>query len=233
MFRVPRQIIPAHKLLILQAITYFQPMFVSMENVPGAGREKNIKYLLIIVSSLLQMGYQVSTTQTSASLYGDPQDRERLIVLASKRGYKLPRLLATHGVENKPRAVTAGDALGDLEDVEPVLDTMGGLAPLRNGGHVLYHYKEDFTGAYDKRYVLNRDVPAKTVTKKNTMKHYKHDRPVTVRERARLQGFPDSHKFAGSKTQVSDQIGNAVPVGLATAIGRAIVESYNVGYHCS
>lgn len=219
-------------LTFLEAIRYFQPMFVSMENVPGVGREKNIKYLLKIVSSLLQLGYQVRTTKTSASLYGDPQDRMRLIVLASKRGYKLPQLIATHGVKNKPRAVTAGDALGDLEDVEPVLDSMGGLAPLRNGRHVLYHYKEDFTGAYDKRYILNRDLPAKTVTKGNTMKHYKHDRPVTVRERARLQGFPDGHKFAGSKPQdMRDQIGNAVPVGLATAIGRAIVESYNYGYH--
>ena len=161
-----------------------------MENVPGVGREKNIKYLLKIVSSLLQMDYQVRTTKTYATLYGDPQDRERLIVLASKRGYKLPQLVATHGVDDKPRVMTVGDALGYLEDVEPVLDTMGGMAPLRNGGHVLYHYKEDYSGTYDERYILSRDKPAKTLTKGNTMKHYKHDRPVTVRERAKLQGFP-------------------------------------------
>ena len=51
------------------------------------------------------------------------------------------------------------------------------------------------------------------------------DRPLTPREAARLQGFPDDFVFTGSRYDVRHQIGNAVPVPLARAIGRAIHRS--------
>jgi DNA (cytosine-5)-methyltransferase 1 len=46
------------------------------------------------------------------------------------------------------------------------------------------------------------------------------DRPITHREAARLQSFPDHFEFDGTKIQVARQIGNAVPPGLAEAIAR-------------
>lgn len=46
------------------------------------------------------------------------------------------------------------------------------------------------------------------------------DRPITHREAARLQSFPDHFEFEGTKIQVARQIGNAVPPGLAEAIAR-------------
>lgn len=52
--------------------------------------------------------------------------------------------------------------------------------------------------------------------------HPKYDRPLTPREAARLQGFPDSFVFLGTRHDIRHQIGNAVPVSLATAIGEAI-----------
>jgi DNA (cytosine-5)-methyltransferase 1 len=48
--------------------------------------------------------------------------------------------------------------------------------------------------------------------------HPKADRPITHYEAALLQGFPPKYKWVGSKVQIARQIGNAVPVGLATAI---------------
>lgn len=48
------------------------------------------------------------------------------------------------------------------------------------------------------------------------------DRPISHREAARIQGFPDAFRFAGSKVEVARQIGNAVPVGLAEAIARHV-----------
>ena len=45
----------------------------------------------------------------------------------------------------------------------------------------------------------------------------------------RLQSFPDSFRFFGDRGDVLDQIGNAVPVNLAEAIGKSVMESYRLG----
>lgn len=55
--------------------------------------------------------------------------------------------------------------------------------------------------------------------------HPKQDRPLTPREAARLQGFPDDHVFSGTRYHVRHQIGNAVPVPLAEAIGKGILDA--------
>lgn len=55
--------------------------------------------------------------------------------------------------------------------------------------------------------------------------HPLQDRPLTPREAARLQGFPDEHVFFGTRHDVRHQIGNAVPVPLARAIGQSIREA--------
>ncbi len=45
--------------------------------------------------------------------------------------------------------------------------------------------------------------------------HPHENRAITLREAARLQTFPDDYMFAGSRSQIAEQIGNAVPVELA------------------
>ena len=53
--------------------------------------------------------------------------------------------------------------------------------------------------------------------------HPLRDRPLTPREAARLQGFPDTFAFEGTRYDVRHQIGNAVPVPLAAAVGGSIL----------
>jgi DNA (cytosine-5)-methyltransferase 1 len=52
--------------------------------------------------------------------------------------------------------------------------------------------------------------------------HPKETRPLTVREYARIQTFPDTYSFSGGMANQYKQIGNAVPVKLALAMGKQI-----------
>ena len=52
--------------------------------------------------------------------------------------------------------------------------------------------------------------------------HPKQHRPITHREAARLQSFPDHFVFTGSKIEIARQIGNAVPPGLAARVADVV-----------
>jgi len=73
---------------------------------------------------------------------------------------------------------------------------------------------------------LDPDRPALTVTGYvfNKFVHPFQDRFITPREAARLQDIPDDFRFVGTLTSVQQQVGNAVPVRLAAALARAVVE---------
>ena len=86
-----------------------------------------------------------------------------------------------------------------------------------------YYVKEDKNrkGGPNMRLIrLDPDKPSLTVTGYifNKFVHPYENRYITVREAARLQGFPDEVEFKGSLTSTQQQVGNAVPVQLAEAI---------------
>ena len=58
---------------------------------------------------------------------------------------------------------------------------------------------------------------------KNQYLHPEQNRPITHREAARLQSFPDNFIFTGSKIQVAKQIGNAVPCKLAARVADSVM----------
>ena len=79
---------------------------------------------------------------------------------------------------------------------------------------------------------LSWDEPSLTLTcapaqKQTERCHPDETRPLTVREYARIQTFPDGWEFKGSLSSQYRQIGNAVPVNLGHAIGRALVRLLN------
>jgi DNA (cytosine-5)-methyltransferase 1 len=56
--------------------------------------------------------------------------------------------------------------------------------------------------------------------------HPKAARALTTREGARLQCFPDSYQFYGTRSDKNLQIGNTVPTLLSTALAKAILENF-------
>ena len=58
--------------------------------------------------------------------------------------------------------------------------------------------------------------------------HFKFDRCITVREMARLHGFPDWFRFHATKWHGARQIGNAVPPPLARAVATSVIASLNL-----
>jgi DNA (cytosine-5)-methyltransferase 1 len=116
--------------------------------------------------------------------------------------------------------VTVRDALADLP------------APADSEvGAEMNHWTIPGARAYDGHAGSQLDWPSKTIKAgvhgvpggENTLIDRKGCiRYYTLREAARLQGFPDSHFFSGRRLHITRQIGNAVPVGLAAAVARPL-----------
>ena len=56
--------------------------------------------------------------------------------------------------------------------------------------------------------------------------HPSENRAITHYEAALLQGFPETHRFVGSRTAIARQIGNAVPVPLARAVAKQLLTTF-------
>ena len=211
----------------MDVVKHFQPPFVTFENVQGMTIKINIPYVQKMVAEFLTMNYQVRICQLDASEYGDPQKRERFFILAAKEGLMLPDLpQPTHGKGLPHERKTTADALGFLENIPP-LDYEGEVWAKVDGvetslrGHVL-RSSERKPDDVD----LTAGDPAPTVLKRRVIRHYKNSkRPLTVLERSQLQSFPPTFDFKGTHSERLDQIGNAVPVCLARAIGKSVMKA--------
>ncbi|WP_175278954.1 DNA cytosine methyltransferase [Prescottella equi] len=92
-------------------------------------------------------------------------------------------------------------------------------------------WRKHRTGSADVMGRLHWDRPSVTIRteffkpEKGRYLHPTEDRAITHYEAALLQGFPEDHQWVGSKTAIARQIGNAVPIPLAAAIGGLVAEA--------
>ncbi|WP_295820276.1 DNA cytosine methyltransferase [uncultured Deinococcus sp.] len=203
----------------------------------------------VILDEFERIGYSFTYGLLNAADHGVPQMRQRVVILGSRDHEALSLPVPTHsetGAGGLPRWRTLRDALAGLDDPEPQFQPYsearlqylrvvpeGGnwrslpaeLIPAAMGG--AYTSGGGKVGFYRR---LSWDRPSPTVTtspaqKATDMCHPTLHRPISVREAARLQGFPDDWVFCGSVSDQYRQIGNAVPVGLGQAIGTALMET--------
>ena len=164
--------------------------------------------------------------------YQVPQKRERLILIAvrndllSNARFSWPA--PYHRIMNLRDAFYAGDLYPcDVPQSEgqrypEKKQKVMSLVPM--GGNW-----RDLPAVVQKEYMAGSlHLPGgKTGIARRLSCHPIETRPLTLREYARIQTFPDAWQFSGSLASQYKQIGNAVPVNLAYAIGRALVRLLN------
>ena len=223
-----------------------KPDVIFAENVPGI-QENPI--FIQFQDFLFSLYYSVASRVINAADYGTPQNRRRLILIARKDGHiDFPR--KTHGDGADPH-LTVRDALKGLPPISAGGESEGffnhhcrALSPLnlkrintipKDGGSRDSLSRSLVLECHKKENVVHKDVygrmawdkPAPTLTTRcvsltnGRFGHPTQNRAISVREAARLQGFPDSYVFYGTGIDSeAKQVGNAVPVPLAEAFGR-------------
>lgn len=208
---------------------------------PGAA----LKYLL---SEFDKSGYKVTYRLVNAADYGVPQVRERVFFIGSRDGVEVPFPEPTHskrGSGGKENWRTLSDAICNLNDNSPLAMKIPParvryLKKIPAGGNwrdlPLKLQKKAMGAAYysggGKTGFLRRlsfSEPAPTlvtcpVAKATSLLHPTELRPLSVKEYARIQQFPDDWKLDGAIRRQYRQIGNAVPIGLGRAFGEVIRE---------
>ena len=227
-----------------------RPRFFLMENVSGLSYlkiDKKTSVLDIVLAEFKKIKYSVVWGIVSATDYGVPQLRKRLFILGSRDNEPICLPETTHdiaGSNGEPLWRTLGDAIRDIEDnpgdyMKLPESRMRFLRLVPEGGNwrnlPVSLQEEAMGGAYRsgggrtgfyRRLSYQKPSPTLTVSpgqKATMMCHPTKDRVLSVKEYARIQQFPDEWQFAGTISAQYRQIGNAVPVGLAEQIGKAIL----------
>jgi DNA (cytosine-5)-methyltransferase 1 len=220
-----------------------RPKMVMMENVPAlAHYEKFTDF----VTRLQRVGYQVETKVLDVSYFGVPQRRKRLILSASRVG--APRLaLASEDRKTVRGAIgglgmvgTSGDLLHDWPStrrsarvqamIEAIPKDGGSRHSLPASMKLGCHKKTSgFNDVYGR---MKWDDVSPTITggcsnpSKGRFIHPAEDRPITLREAALLQGFPEDYGFnlLHGKVSIALMIGNALPPPFIAAHSRAMAQ---------
>lgn len=235
-----------------RAVKETNPKVLLAENVRGLLNHDDGATLKSISDVIRELGYTlVEPRVLKAMFYQVPQKRERLFLIGIRND--LAQKVEFVWPSPYKRVMTMRDALkaGELfPDDVPVSEGQKYpkrkseiLAMIPPGGYWRdlpdnlqreYMMKSYFLGGGKTGMArrLSWEEPSLTLTcapaqKQTERCHPDETRPLTVREYARIQTFPDSWTFAGPISSQYKQIGNAVPVNLAYAMGRSLIRLLN------
>ncbi len=229
-----------------------RPKVLLAENVKGLKSHDQGRTLATISNVIREIGYDLVEPQIlKAIFYQVPQKRERLIMVAIRKDLKAKDLFKYP--DPYPEIFTLRDALkkGRLYEND-CPKSKGSSYPVKKkevlklvppGG-----YWRDLPDKIQREFMggsyflgggktglarrLSWTEPSLTLTcapaqGQTERCHPSQTRPLTIREYARIQTFPDDWEFIGSISSQYKQIGNAVPINLGYAIGRALIRLLN------
>ena len=229
----------------VKVLKQFKPKWFFAENVSGLKSANGGNSFFKILSELKESGYKIYPNLYKFEEYGIPQMRHRIIIVGIRNDlpfeFKVPSTKpfigidnsAKNAIENPPIPADACNneltkqsavVIKRLQYIKPGENAFNANLPPElalnvKGARISQIYKR-----------LSPEKPAYTVTGSGGggthIYHYAEPRALTNRERARLQTFPDSFIFKGSKESVRKQIGMAVPPMGAKIIFEAILKTF-------
>lgn len=221
------------------------PKFFLAENVSGMLANRHSEAVKNIIKQFENCGYDVTINLVNASDYGVPQDRKRVFYIGFRKDLNIKFEFPKPTTPNRKDKLTLRYAIGDLVGKE-----VPALSKNKTNGKLEIPNHEYFTGAYStifmsRNRVRSWDEPAFTVqasgrqcqlhpqapkmqfvekNKRRFVPGYEDlYRRLTVRECARVQGFPDNFEFIYTDVNYGyKMIGNAVPVNLSYIVAKSI-----------
>jgi DNA (cytosine-5)-methyltransferase 1 len=197
-------------IIFANIVTLVRPQFFVMENVDRITKTTTLSQTKQLLE---QAGYGLSESILKASLCGVPQDRKRYFLvgeLGGKEGGISPYLQANLA----EKEMTVHDYLGDTLGIEYYYRHPRNYS--RRGIYSIHEPSPTIRG-------VNRPIPqgylghsADPITRFDAL------RPLTTKERSLIQTFPEQFCFEGTKSDVEQMLGNAVPVKLAEFVANAL-----------
>lgn len=223
-----------------RAVKDICPKIAIGENVRGLVKHDKGRTLKTMIKTFDELGYNINYRVLRAQYLDVPQKRERLFLFAVRKDLDLPILFP----KEKDYFISLRQALKDCPESEgqqypPRKKEIMDLVPEGGNWRDLPDnvQREYMGGSYNlsggrtgmaRR--LSWNQPSLTLTcspaqKQTERCHPSVTRPLTVREYARIQTFPDDWVFEGNMSSKYRQIGNAVPVNLGYHVGRCVLAS--------
>lgn len=221
-----------------------QPKFFLAENVSGMLANRHSEAVKNILNMFDECGYNVSLTLVNAKDYGVAQERKRVFYIGFRKDLNIKFKFPIGSTKDDDKKITLKDIIWDLQlTAVPALErNKHNPSAINNNEYFIGSYSPIFMS---RNRVKSWDEQAFTVQASGRqcqlhpqapkmIKYDKNDcrfvvgqehlyRRMTIREVARVQGFPDDFKFIYTNTNDAyKMIGNAVPVNLAYEIGLAI-----------
>ena len=228
----------------IRLLKEFAPKFFLAENVSGMLANRHSEAVQNILHMFEEAGYDVSLTLVNAKNYGVAEERKRVFYIGFRKDLNIQFVFPKGSTEEDDAKLTLRDIIWDLQD------TAVPAGPKNHHNPEAVNNNEYFTGAFSpifmsRNRVKGWDEQAFTVQASGRQcqlhpqapkmqKFGKDDcrfvegsehlyRRMSIREIARIQGFPDDFQFLYKETNNAyKMIGNAVPVNLAYEIATAI-----------